>query len=579
MNKTINILIKHPLIILVILVIPAFISLMRPGYYPMHDDLQAFRIHQMYECFKDLQIPCRWVPDMGYQYGYPQFNYYPPSVYYLGGLLHLIGFQFIDSAKIVFALGLLISALAMYLFLKDFLAKWPAFIGALVYTYIPYKAVSVYVRGSLNEFWTLAFYPLLFWSSLKIIKQGGRKNLAFFAISTALILLTHNLMTLIFLPVLGTWILLNVVLEKNWRSLIPIFAGGLLGVGIASFFTLPVFFEQKYAHLETLVGGYFDYRQHFVSFYQLFISNFWGYDSSLFGTDDGMSLSAGQIQVIAALFTLILAALNFNNYKKLSITTFVLFALEVGVLFMIHQRSSPIWTLFEEVLVFIQFPWRFLSISTFLLSTLAAIGVFYIQKQDIRIFKIKAVIVYPLILIFACFIFYLPFFKPNKWYEISDSEKFSGESWDKQLTISIFDYLPIYAEFPPTAPAPSNPETLEGSVEFRGAQKGSDYKQWNVDVFEASLLRAPIFDFPGMETYIDGKKVSHWNDDCRGEEFCHGLVTFKIDPGYHTVLIKLKDTPIRSAGNYLTIFSLIILVVILLPDKFYKSRYFKKWVE
>ena len=570
---------KYPAIILIILVIPTFFTLIRPGYFPMHDDLQAFRIHQMNECFKDYQIPCRWVPDMGYQYGYPQYNYYPPSVYYLGELFYLVGFQFIDSVKILFALGFLVSALTMYLFLKDFLSKWPALMGALVYTYIPYKAVNVYVRGAMNEFWTLAFYPLLFWSSMKIIKNGGRKNIAFFAIATALILLTHNLMTLIFLPVLGTWIILNVVLEKNWKSLIPITLGGLLGIGLAAFFTLPVFLEQKYAHLETLVGGYFDYRQHFVSLYQLFISNFWGYDSSLWGDNDGMSLSTGQIQAIGASLAVVLAAISFRKFKKLAIITFALAALELGVLFMTHQRSSPVWTIFESVLIFIQFPSRFLSISVFLLSTLCAIGIFFIQKLDLKIFKFKAWIVYGLILIIACLAFYLPFFKPNKWYDIGDNEKFSGELWEKQLTISIFDYLPIYAEFPPTAPAPENPEILEGLADFRGAEKGSDYKSWNVDVYEPSLVRAPIFDFPGMHVFVDGIKVNHWNDDCRGEEFCHGLVTFNIDPGYHNILIKLSNTPIRSLGNIITVISFMLLIILLLPKNFFKSRYFKKWIE
>lgn len=570
---------KYPALILIILIVPTFFSLIRPGYFPMHDDLQAFRIHQMNKCFEDFQIPCRWVPDMGYQYGYPQFNYYPPSVYYLGEAFHLVGFQFIDSAKIIFALGLIISALTMYLFLKDFLSKWPAFIGALVYSYIPYKAVSVYVRGSLNEFWTLAFYPLLFWSSLKIIKKGGRKNIAFFAISTALILLTHNLMTLIFLPVLGTWILLNIILEKNWKSLIPIISGGILGIGLAAFFTLPVFFEQKYAHLETLVGGYFDYRQHFVSFYQLFISNYWGYDSSLFGIDDGMSLSTGQIQVMGAILAFILAAINFKKFKKLSTITFALVVLELGVLFMIHQRSSPIWTLFEDVLIFVQFPWRFLSISVFLLSILCAIGVFFIQKLDLKILKLNAALIYGLVILLACIAFYLPFFKPNKWYDITDADKFSGQSWEKQLTISIFDYLPIYAEFPPTAPAPKNPQVLEGDANFGESKIGSNFKSWEVNVVQPSLLRSPVFDFPGMNVFIDGKKVDHWNNDCRNEEFCHGLITFNSEPGHHEILIKLSNTPVRSLGNIITLFSFMILVILLAPLHFLKSNYFKRWIE
>jgi len=32
---------------------------------------------------------------------------------------------------------------------------------------------------------------------------------------------------------------------------------------------------------------------------------------------------------------------------------------------------------------------------------------------------------------------------------MTDEEKFSGANWQKQLTSSIFDYLPIYAPLPP----------------------------------------------------------------------------------------------------------------------------------
>ena len=105
----------------------------------MQDDLQAFRVQQMVQCLKDFQIPCRWIPDMGYQYGYPQFNFYPPSVFYAGALLNLVGFQIIDTVKILFILGFVLSALTMFIFLKAMFSDWPAFVGSLLYIYFPYK--------------------------------------------------------------------------------------------------------------------------------------------------------------------------------------------------------------------------------------------------------------------------------------------------------------------------------------------------------------------------------------------------------------------------------------------------------
>lgn len=140
---------KDFLVIFLILlfIVPTFFRLIRPGFFPMQDDLQAFRIQQMDKCFDDMQIPCRWVPDAGYQYGYPQFIYYPPSVYYLGAILHRAGLQYIDAVKILFVLGYIASALAMFVLIRSFLGRWPGVAAALIYSYVPYKAVEVYVRG------------------------------------------------------------------------------------------------------------------------------------------------------------------------------------------------------------------------------------------------------------------------------------------------------------------------------------------------------------------------------------------------------------------------------------------------
>ncbi|MEK7470407.1 MAG: glycosyltransferase, partial [Patescibacteria group bacterium] len=149
-----------PALLLTLLTVPAFFNLLRPGFFPMQDDLQAFRVYEMDRCYDDFQIPCRWVPDAGYQYGYPQFNFYPPLPYYIGALLHRVGIQYIDSVKILFILGYILSAITIFILVSELTDKWSGFVSALLYTYIPYKAVEVYVRGALSEFWAQIFFPL-----------------------------------------------------------------------------------------------------------------------------------------------------------------------------------------------------------------------------------------------------------------------------------------------------------------------------------------------------------------------------------------------------------------------------------
>jgi hypothetical protein len=557
-------------LILVVLVIPSFFSLLRPGFYPMHDDLQAFRVHQMDKCIQDLQIPCRWVPDMGYQYGYPQYNYYPPSIYYLAEAFHLLGFQFIDTIKIVVALGFILSAVFMYLFLKSWLGAWPGFVGAILYTYIPYKAVNVYVRGALNEFWAAVFFPLLFWSALRLVKYKEKKDIVFFALSVALLLITHNLMTLIFIPIILVWVLLLLTFDKRWKVALKFILGGILGFFLAAFFTLPVTFEKEYVHLETIIGGYFDYRQHFANLNQLFITNFFDYGSSQWKDGDGLSLSAGHVQWIGSLFAVIFALFLYKKEKQKAIFTLVLGLLALLNLFMIHQKSSFIWSMFD-FLKWLQFPWRFLSNVTFLLSILSAVFIYFLIKIP---GKINYSLVMGILLIVSALLLYGSFFQPREWYDITDKEKFSGEAWNKQLTVSIFDYLPIYAKFPPITPASNLPETLEGNIVFKDYKKGSNYQQGTAEVTGSTgLVRLPLFDFPGMEVKIDGEKVHHWNNDCRNQEFCLGLITFEIPEGTHKLETKLTNTPIRTVGNILTTLGLIISCIIIFKGK---NAFFKK---
>ena len=81
-----------PLLFVIFVGLLAGRTLFGQGYFNMHDDLQMMRQLQMEKCFIDGQIPCRWVPDMGYGFGFPLFNFYPPLPYMVGELFRVVGF-------------------------------------------------------------------------------------------------------------------------------------------------------------------------------------------------------------------------------------------------------------------------------------------------------------------------------------------------------------------------------------------------------------------------------------------------------------------------------------------------------
>lgn len=566
LNKTFNVLAARlksstslQLVMLFLLLFPSFSSLLRSGYFPMQDDQQAFRVNQMMKCFSDRQFPCRWVPDAGYGYGYPMFNYYPPSLYYLGGFFNVIGFQIIDAVKILFILGFIASGLAMFFLLREFFNLPAAYVGSFLYVYAPFRAVEVYVRGALSESWALAFFPVLFLYSFRAAKRGKRIDFIWLSVGVAFLLVTHIPMAVIFLPILVIWTLILIMVFRQRRRSIKFLASFVLGIGLAAFFIIPAILEKQFVHVETLIGGYFDYRQHFVSLGRLLFSNRWGYGSSNLGQTENLSLSTGIIHWTVALIAIILAILSFKKNPVLAKIALFLGVIELGILFMIHQKSSFIW---ERVsfLAYLQFPWRFLGPSIFLLSFLAALGIFICKNT-------KVVFIASLVIIGAVLFLHGSFFKPKAWLNISDKEKFSGVSWESQLTSSIFDYLPIYAKFPPTSKAPELPEIVSGLGTIEDYRKGADFQTGVVMVQTPVELRVPLYDFPGMAVYVNNVAVPHSNNDCRGEPFCLGLVSFLISSfGKNTIVIRLKDTPVRAFSNIFSLMSLLVVVLMIFSE-------------
>src|SRR4030042_3532113 len=112
--KVFNLLKKNwQIVLLLVLGISICWPLFVRGYFPHHDDLQVIRIFEMRRCLTDFQIPCRWVPDMGYGNGFPLFNFYGVLPYYLGALVSFVA-GFIASAKFLFLVSLLGGGLGIY---------------------------------------------------------------------------------------------------------------------------------------------------------------------------------------------------------------------------------------------------------------------------------------------------------------------------------------------------------------------------------------------------------------------------------------------------------------------------------
>jgi hypothetical protein len=552
-----------PLIIILFFALLAGRYLLQPGYFNMHDDLQMMRQLEMEKCFKDLQIPCRWVPDMGYGFGFPLFNYYPPLPYLIGQVFRLIGFSFVDTVKIVFLLSFIVSGITMYFLAKEFFGVEGGVLSAIFYIWAPYHSVDIFVRGAMNEAWALSWFPLILWTAYNLIhKTKNRNNWSIgLALSWFALFLTHNLMVLIFTPVFAVWCLLFFWKEKAWRLIPKFIIAALLNLGLAAFFTIPAILEQKYVQVNTLVVGYYEYIAHFASLRQLLFSRFWGYGPSVWLELDKMSFQVGHLHWILTLVIggLIIWKLIKKGKKSILHTPYPipLFLFLIGwfSLFMTHSRSNFLWKIITP-LKFVQFPWRFLTITTLIFSFLiGSLTLFLPKKISYWLIGLLAI---------GLLIFNWNYFRPEKMGPLTDTQKFTGAAWELQQTAGIYDYLPKSAITAPKEPQKKLAEVMDGAAIIKNEKQGTNWASFNVVVASPSaVVRVGIFNFPKWRAYIDSKETKVFI----GKDEQWGRMYLTIPQGEHKVYIRLYNTPLRTTANIISLITWAGLIYYLFRKK------------
>lgn len=520
-------------------------------YWNMHDDLQMMRQLEMEKCFLDRQIPCRWVPDMGYGYGFPLFNYYPPLPYLVGEIFRVVGVNFNDTIKLTFAVGIVASGLAMYLLAGEFFGSWGAMLSSVFYVWAPYHAVDVYVRGAQNESWGWIWFPLILLFSYRLIKSKKSIYLISLVLTLAALLLSHNIMFMIFAPVLAVWIIFWLFKFKTLRIIPKLFVSGLLSLGLAAFFTIPAVFEQKYVHINSLVSDYFQYWAHYATLNQLFISRFWGDGPSVFGPNDGLAFPVGHFHWILALIIAIWLIVKVIRKKKfITVDYIAVFGILVGLAgaFMSHERSTFIWKAIP-ILAFVQFPWRFLSLSVLGFSLTAGYLLEIVKRFRGLIFIVVSL---------GLILFNWNYFKPVHSGPITDAGKFSGEAWRIQQQAGIRDYLPITAVMDPNQARSVVAEVFSGTGKISDAKSGSNWASFQATVDSEQLtVRVNIYNFPEWSAYIDGRETNIFMD--KNEQW--GRIYVSVPTGNHTVSLKLYNTPLRTAANIISLLSLAGIVI------------------
>ncbi|PIU02404.1 hypothetical protein COT66_00390 [Candidatus Shapirobacteria bacterium CG09_land_8_20_14_0_10_49_15] len=329
--------------------------LCQPGFIPTHDG--EYHLIRFYEFDKNIRAGIwwpRWAPGLNHGLGVPLFNFFYPLPNFVAEIFYLLGFSLITSFKLTMAFGLVTGGLFFYLWIKKIFNIPAAVVGAVFYTLAPYHLLNVYVRGSIGEVLAMALFPAILWAV--------EKKSWWLSIFLALLILAHNILALIFTPFLISYMFL--FHRPPPRRASTHLGGGLVfslffGLGLSAIFWLPALAEAKYVTGLQMIN----FADHFPTLWQLILPS-WGTGFSVPGIGDQMSFQIGLPHLLAVALGILLIKKKVIRYK-------FFLGWFLGLVCLLLPVSLPVWKIIKP-LVFLQYPWRLLSLVVLVTSFLAA---------------------------------------------------------------------------------------------------------------------------------------------------------------------------------------------------------------
>lgn len=560
------------MIALFLIPILAILPLLQSGYFSHHDIQHPVRLFLLKQALGQGYVFPRWVADLGFGYGYPLFNFYPPLIYYVALGFSLFGFSLVNSLKLMLIVGFFLGTFGSYFYSRLFLSRKTSLLVAAFFTYTFYHAITVYVRGAFAEFFSYSLFPFVAYFLHGLITRPSSKKIIGLGISFALLILCHPLIAFPSLIFIGAYFLLALILSNKWfKTWLKMVAGLVLGLGLSAFFWLPSLIEKRFTFVDDiLTKELFAYKLHFVEPQQLYYSP-WGFGGSTAGAADGISFQIGKYYLLF----LLLSCLSFFilwlkrrlDWQKPLIKILVFnFCLLVFSYFMTLSWSQFIWDR-VKYLWYLQFPWRFLTFASFYLSLTAAL-VFELFPKLAQSGLLKRLgngllLILTLILVFK----YSQLFQPQNIYQTSDSELTNLKQRQWVISRTSFEFVPKGIktkknEFGVTTLAIREKDLpkqsfkiISGKAQVTELENRFQNKRYQVKVPEKAVFQLNTYDFPGWQAWLND-----WPLQIKSENSLK-LIRVALPKGDHNLSFNFQNTLIRNIGNGCSLFSLIIVFI------------------
>jgi len=474
-----------------------------------------------------------------------------------------------------------LSALALYWYARRRLSRWAAVVAMSAYVLGPYHLLDQYQRGAIAELLGFIWMPLMLGAGERLLERasgesGGRGKLEWVERMKWVLLLgvsyggfiwshppTAYQFSLGYAVAMGTLGLMR----REWRGVVRIGSGLVLGVGLAAAYILPAVVEQNLIHKDYILSSWPYHNTYvfvhdifnahnFVDFYRrinwlwalgLAFSILCGMALLLACKDSSARLADGEPRGVRGFF----AYFERDGILSAGLKQSVLMWMMLGLFasFMMHKISKPIGQHIPKIDIGI-FTWRMLAMTTLVTALLA--GACWQAASNLLRRQRKSLVAGFATLSLLILIGGAAFSLLSVCLPMVNAPLFEPES--EHLNNAT---LP--------ASAPGDPEELPDDVP--PAELAEDngkvvVEKWepehrivHVELTDDDQLWIRAFNFPGWTASVDGKPA----EITTGEDL--GDIQINLAAGSHEVRVDFLDTPIRRNAERVTLVTFIFVIV------------------
>ena len=345
-------------------------------------------------------FPVKIAPTWLYDYGYPTSVMYGDLFLYIPAFLRILGFPFMTAYSIyVFIVNFATCGVAYYcikLVTEDYTV---GIIGSLIYNLSFYRFINIYLRAAVGEYTAMLFLPLVVAGLYLILYKTEdklllKKGIFLSVIGFSGILQSHLIsceMIAIFVC-LACCILFKRVFKKE--AFLALCQVVVWFICLNIWWIVPFLDYRKEAlNINHIDNPYIQTKGAFLA--QLFFPSFTGTQANAYalyapsGVHEEFPLAIGIVFTLGIVFFFyIIYAIQPAAQKKYVVFSKITMALSLLAIFMStvyfpYDKLADFSELFHKYICVIQFPWRFLSIATLLL-TFSLCSVFMIVKKNYK---------------------------------------------------------------------------------------------------------------------------------------------------------------------------------------------------